>query len=127
MKKKLLCCALLAGMSMAQSAMAQSFDDRFYITAGAGVAFLDGDREAADEVYGTLGFGKFITPNISLDAELWHTNPDLNHSGVAGSGLSAEVVERNWELLGLTLTGRYHFIQEGRSWNPYIAAGLGAQ
>jgi OOP family OmpA-OmpF porin len=127
MKKKLLCCALLAGMSMAQSAAAQSYDDRFYITAGAGVVFLDNDRDAADEVYGTLGFGKFITPNISLDAELWHTNPDLNNPGVAGSGLSAQVVERNWELLGLTLTGRYHFIQEGRSWNPYIAAGLGAQ
>ena len=28
MKKKLLCCALLAGIGMAQSAMAQSYDDR---------------------------------------------------------------------------------------------------
>jgi OOP family OmpA-OmpF porin len=127
MKKKLLCCALLAGMSMAQSAMAQSYDDRFYITAGAGVGFFDNDREVADDVYGTLGFGKFITPNVSVDAELWHSNPDLNDSGVAGSGFNSIVVERNWELLGLTLTGRYHFIEEGRSWNPYIAAGIGGQ
>jgi OOP family OmpA-OmpF porin len=127
MKKKLLCCALLAGMSLAQSAMAQSFDDRFYITAGAGVGFFDEDRDAADDVYGTLGFGKFITPNISLDAELWHSNPDLNTPGVAGSGASTVVVERNWELMSLAITGRYHFISEGRSWNPYLALGIGAQ
>jgi OOP family OmpA-OmpF porin len=127
MKKKLLACALLAGMSMAPAAMAQSYDDRFYFTAGAGVGFFDEDRDVADEVYGQIGFGKFITPNISVDAELWHSNPDLNDPGVAGSGLNAVVVERNWELLGLTLTGRYHFIEEGRSWNPYIAAGIGGQ
>ncbi len=127
MKKKLLCCALLAGMSMAQSAMAQSYDDRFYITAGAGVGFFDKDRAVSDDVYGTLGFGKFVTPNISVDAELWHANPDLNNPGTAGSGFNAIVVERNWELMSLSLTGRYHFIEEGRSWNPYIALGIGAQ
>ncbi len=127
MKKKLLCCALLAGMSMAQSAMAQSYDDRFYITAGAGVGFFDKDRAVSDDVYGTLGFGKFISPNVSIDAELWHSNPDLNQSGVAGSFLSTTITERNWELMSLAITGRYHFIEEGRSWNPYLALGIGAQ
>ena len=127
MKKKLLCCALLAGMSMAQSVMAQDYDDRFYITAGAGVGFFDEKRDVTDEIYGTLGFGKFITPNISVDAEIWHSNPDLNTPGVAGSGLTAEVVERNWEMLAVSLVGRYHFISEGRSWNPYLALGLGGQ
>ena len=77
MKKKLLCCALLAGMSMAQSVMAQDYDDRFYVTAGAGVGFFDEDRDASDDLYGMIGFGRFITPNISVDAELWHSNPDL--------------------------------------------------
>ena len=121
MKKKLLCCALLAGMSMAQSAMAQSYDDRFYITAGAGVGFFDKDRNVNDDVYGTVGFGKFITPNVSLDAELWHANPDL-HPLIGSDGS-----ERNWELMSLMVTGRYHFIDEGRSWNPYVAFGIGAQ
>ena len=127
MKKKLLCCALLAGMSMAQSVMAQDYDDRFYVTAGVGVGFFDKDRAVSDDVYGTLGFGKMITPNISVDAELWHSNPDLNQSGVAGSGLSSIVTERNWELMSLSLVGRYHFIEAGRSWNPYLALGIGAQ
>ena len=116
MKKKLLCCALLAGMSMAQSVMAQDYDDRFYVTVGAGAAFFDGDRNASEDLYGMIGFGRFITPNISIDAELWHTNPELD--GYA--------VERNWELTTLSIVGRYHFIDEGRSWNPYLALGVGA-
>jgi len=117
MKKKLLCCALLAGMSMAQSVMAQDYDDRFYVTAGAGVNFYDRDRDVSDDVYGVIGFGKFISPNVSIDAELWHSDPDLSNSAVS----------RNWELMNLSVVGRYHFITEGRSWNPYIAAGIGAQ
>ena len=120
MKKKLLSCALLAGMSMAQSVMAQDYDDRFYVTAGAGVGFFDEDRDAADDIYGMIGFGRFISPNISVDAELWHSNPDL--SPLIGS----DGAERNWEITTLSLVGRYHFISEGRSWNPYLALGVGA-
>jgi OOP family OmpA-OmpF porin len=121
MKKKLLCIALLAGAGMCQSAAAQSYDDRWYITAGAGIGFFDGDRNVTDEVYGTVGLGKFVTPNISIDAELWHSNPDL--APIIGSSGD----QRNWELMSLMLIGRYHFIEEGRSWNPYISAGIGAQ
>jgi OOP family OmpA-OmpF porin len=121
MKKKLLGCALLMAVGMAQSAAAQDFDDRWYITAGAGVAAFDRDRNASDDAYGEIGFGKFISPHISLDAQLWHTNPELNK--YVGSGAQ----ERNWELTSLMIVGRYHFIREGRDWNPYISAGIGAQ
>ena len=122
MKKKLLCCALLAGMSMTQSVLAQDYDDRFYISAGAGLLFTDGHRNAADELYGTLGFGKFISPNVSLDVELWHSNPVLDRAQFGNGG-----PERNWELANLSVVGRYHFIRDGRDWNPYLAFGIGAQ
>jgi OOP family OmpA-OmpF porin len=132
MKKKLLCCALLAGIGMAQSAAAQSYDDRWYLGAGVGVGFFDEDRAAQDDVYGMIGVGKMITPNISIDAELWHSNPDLTRSAVLGSFPSTpatdiEVVERNWELMSLSIVGRYHFTSEARNWAPYIALGIGAQ
>ena len=117
MKKKLLCCALLAGFGMAQSVMAQDYDDRYYLTAGGGVGFFDSDRAVTDEVFGQVGFGRFFTPNLSLDLELWHSDPVL--TGTGGGD------ERNWELSSLSVVGRYHFIQEGRSWNPYVAAGIG--
>ena len=131
MKKKLLFCALLAGIGMAQSAAAQSYDDRWYIGAGVGVGFFDNDREVSDDIYGMIGLGKMISPNISIDAELWHSNPDLNDSAVVGSFPGTypdiEVVERNWELLSLSLVGRYHFMTDNEQWHPYIALGIGAQ
>ena len=117
MKRNLICCALLAGMAMANSAMAQDYDDRWYLTAGAGYGFFDGDRNFSDEFYRTLGFGKFVSPNVSLDLELWHSNPKLDYDFDE---------ERNWEQMSLSLVGRYHF-GEADSWRPYLAMGLGVQ
>jgi OOP family OmpA-OmpF porin len=127
MKKKLLCCALLAGIGMANSAMAQSYDDRWYLGAGVGVGFFDNDRNVADDVYGMVGLGKMVTSHISIDAELWHSNPDINAGYTIGTFPDIEVVERNWELMSLSLVGRYHFDMDSHSWHPYVALGLGAQ
>src|SRR3546814_20878759 len=33
----------------------------------------------------------------------------------------------NWSQYGVSLDLRRHFIAEGRSWNPYLLAGLGYQ
>ena len=89
MKKRLLSCALLGALGMAQSAMAQDFDDRWYVTGGAGVGFFDRDRHVSDELYGTLGFGKFVTRNISIDAELWHSDPDLSYGAIPASAIDS--------------------------------------
>jgi OOP family OmpA-OmpF porin len=117
MKRNLIGCALVAGMAMANSAMAQDYDDRWYLTAGAGYGVFDNDRNVKDEAYGTIGFGKFITSNLSLDLELWHSNPKLDYDFSE---------ERNWELMSLSLVGRYHFGDADR-WHPYLALGIGAQ
>jgi len=124
MKKKLLCCALLAGIGMAQSAAAQSYDDRWYIGAGVGVGIFDNNREASDTMYGVIGLGKMITPNISIDAELWHSNPDLTN--VPAIPNQNTHPERNWELMSLSIVGRYHWTSESRNWAPYVALGIGA-
>jgi OOP family OmpA-OmpF porin len=116
MKKKLLCCALLAGMSIAHSAAAQDYDDRWYISAGTGVFMGDNDRHVDDKPYVEVGLGKFVTKNISIDAALWYSNPEIDGTD-----------NRNWELTSLSIVGRYHFVHDGRRWNPYLAAGLGAQ
>jgi OOP family OmpA-OmpF porin len=118
MKRNLIASALVAGMFMANSAMAQDYDDRWYITAGAGYGFFDNDRNVENEFYGTVGIGKFVSPNISLDLELWHSNPKLDYDWTDE--------ERNWELMSASLVGRYHFGDADR-WRPYIALGIGAQ
>ena len=127
MKKKLICCALLAGLGLAQSAAAQTYDDRWYVGAGAGIGFFDEDRDVADTEYGMIGVGKFITPHISIDAELWHSNPDINVHPFPPSFSGLDVGDRNWELMSLSIVGRYYFTSESRTWDPYIVAGIGAQ
>lgn len=115
MKKNILCCALLAAAAMAQSATAQDFDDRWYLTGGVGMNFQDRDRDTKDIPFVTLGFGKFVTPNWSIDGELNYQNPRFNEQ------------ELLFSQYGATIDARYHFIKEGRNWWPYIRAGVGAQ
>ena len=113
MKKKLLSCALLGAMSLAQSAMAQDYDDRWYVSGTAGILGTDNDRGTGNAPTFGIGFGKFIRDNISLDVEL--------DRGIAKQG------GLDWDLTGAAIVGRYHFVKEGRNWWPYLAAGVGSQ
>lgn len=113
-KKKLLCCALLGALGVAQSAMAQDYDDRWYVTGSLGRLQTDDDRYMGDgsPLYG-LGFGRFFSPNVSIDIEADRTSFDQGNL--------------DWDLTGLAIVGRYHFVQDGQSWWPYLAAGIGNQ
>jgi OmpA-OmpF porin, OOP family len=55
-----------------------------------------------------------VAPNWSWEIDLNSTNPQNNNNDL------------NWSMYGLGLTGRYHFIQEARSWWPYLYFGVGA-
>ncbi|MBJ6979680.1 MULTISPECIES: OmpA family protein [unclassified Luteimonas] len=117
MNKKLLCAAmLLAGLGAAHSAAAQEFDDRWYVTGSVGFNIQDNDRGTNDAPFGTLGIGKFVSPNWSVDAELNYQNPNWDANQ-----------DLNWSQYGISFDARRHFIAEGRSWNPYLLMGLGYQ
>jgi OOP family OmpA-OmpF porin len=116
MKKKLLCCALLGAAAMAQSAVAQDFDDRWYISGGVGHNWQDSDRDTSNALFGTLGFGKMISPNWSLDFEVNYQNPSFDFND-----------DLWFSQYGASVDARYHFFQDGRKWWPYIRMGLGVQ
>jgi OOP family OmpA-OmpF porin len=116
MNKKILCAALLGGLSLANHAMAQEFDDRWYLTGSAGFNLQDDDRATRNAPFLGLGMGKFISPNWSLDGELNYQNPKHEDNR-----------DLLWSQYGISLDLRRHFVQEGRGWNPYIVAGLGLQ
>jgi OOP family OmpA-OmpF porin len=116
MNKKLLCAALLGGLSLAQAAQAQDFDDRWYLTGSAGFNVQDNGRGTNDAPFLGLGVGKFISDNWSLDAELNYQNPELDANQ-----------DLNWSQYGISFDARYHFISAGRNWNPYLLMGLGYQ
>ncbi|MDY0022357.1 OmpA family protein [Arenimonas caeni] len=115
MKKNLLCCALLGAMAMTQSAMAQDFDDRWYVSGGLGYNVQDSDRATSNVPFVTLGFGKFVSPKWSIDAELNYQNPQLD----GGDLLFSQY--------GASIDARYHLIKEGRNWAPFFRVGLGMQ
>lgn len=114
MKKKILCGALLGLMGAAQGVAAQdSFDDRWYVTAGFGHGMFDGSRVVEDDFTGHLSVGKFISPKWSWDAQLFYANPeDLN-------------AQLNWSMYSASLVGRYHMRDEGDTWWPYVSFGAG--
>ncbi|MCA0394766.1 MAG: OmpA family protein [Proteobacteria bacterium] len=121
MKMKLLGLALLGGLGIAHAAQAQEFDDRWYLTGSTGFNMQDNDRRTEDTPFATLGLGKFISRNWSLDGELNYQNPSFD-DGVAGANRNL-----NWSQYGISLDARRHFVSDGRSWNPYLLFGLGYQ
>jgi len=121
MNKKLLCAALLGGLGLAGHASAQEFDDRWYLTSSVGYNFQAEDRRTDDAPFVTLGMGKFISPNWSLDGELNYQNPSFD-SSVEGANN-----DLHWSQYGISLDFRYHFIDEARGWNPYLLFGVGYQ
>ena len=116
MKIRLLSTALLAGLAFASAANAQDFDDRWYLTGSTGFNIQDSDRATNDAGFVALGLGKFISPNWSIDGELNYQNPNFDAAQ-----------DLNWSQYGISLDARYHFLAEGRNWNPYLLMGLGYQ
>ena len=116
MNKKLLCAALLGGLSMVGTASAQEFDDRWYVTGTAGMNIQDNDRGTRNAPFGAIGVGKFINPYWSVDGELNYQNPQADRNQ-----------DLNWSQYGISFDVRRHFIAEGRAWNPYVVMGLGYQ
>src|SRR3546814_11667997 len=107
MNKKLLCAALLAGIGFVQVANAQEFDDRWYLTGSVGYNFQDSDRLTDDAPFGTIGVGKFLTPNWSIDGELNYQNPNF-----------ADNADLNYSQYDISYAAPSPFIPEGRTWNP---------
>lgn len=116
MKKNLLCCALLGALGLASTAMAQDYDDRWYISGAVGFNWQDNDRLTNDTPFGEIGFGRFLSPNWSLDFNINYQNPEFDDNQ-----------DLRWSQYGASIDARYHFIQAGRNWWPYIRMGLGLQ
>ncbi|WP_462116756.1 outer membrane beta-barrel protein, partial [Lysobacter xanthus] len=116
MKIRMLSTALLAGLAFAQAAQAQNFDDRWYLSGDVGINVQDNDRGTNNAPFGAIGLGKMISPNWSLEGQLNYQNPRFTKNQ-----------DLWWSQYGASIDLRRHFMAEGRSWNPYVLAGLGYQ
>jgi OOP family OmpA-OmpF porin len=114
MNKKLLCGAVLSALVFSSVAAAQEYDDRWYASAGATLWDVDSDRDIGKTEMGyQFGFGRFFSRNVSLDAEFNYMNAEKE-----GNDL-------HFTNYGVSLDGRYHFVADGRTWNPYLLGGAG--
>lgn len=114
MNKKLLCGAVLSALAFSSVVAAQEYDDRWYASTGATLWDVDNDRDIGDKELGyQFGFGRFFSRNFSLDTEFNYMNAEKQ-----GNDL-------HFTNYGVSLDGRYHFITDGRSWNPYLILGAG--
>lgn len=114
-KRTLLTVALLGLLPLAAQAQTPgSFDDRWYLTGGAGANQSDSSRDAENAAFGYLGVGKFVNPNWSVDAELNYQNPKANRDE-----------DLNFSQYGISVDARRHFRADGRRFNPYVVMGVG--
>ncbi len=116
MNKKILCGALLGALGFAHTAVAQDFDDRWYVSGSAGIESFDDERGIDNDfLTGGIGLGKFFAERWSFDAQLESTNPHKDGT------------QLNWSQYSASLVGRYHFKMEDSNWWPYVALGAGVQ
>lgn len=117
-RRTLISSATLAALALPITGLAQdragAFDDRWYVTGGAGVNIQDSARDTENTPTYTLGVGKFITPDWSVDLELNAQNPKLNPDE-----------DMHWSQYGVSLDARRHWRTPGRTWNPYVLMGVG--
>jgi OmpA-OmpF porin, OOP family len=115
MKMKILAFAVLSGVCASQAVIAQEYDNRAYLVGTVGWLGADTGRGTADSEMFGFGIGKRFSPNFSVELSADRATPSIDYPRV----------DQDWYLHTVNATARYYFNDEGDTWSPYIAAGLG--
>ncbi|RYD15323.1 MAG: OmpA family protein [Lysobacteraceae bacterium] len=107
----LIALALVGGTAVAN---AQSW----YIAPRIGANISDSSRETDVSAWGGFGVGVWVNPNLAVDFEYSINNAEFD----GGSWRDGH----EWESVGLGVSARWFFGDEGSQWRPYIMGGLGA-
>ncbi|RAP59236.1 OmpA family protein [Oleiagrimonas sp. MCCC 1A03011] len=116
------------------SMSSEKFDGRWYIAPTIGGYYNDTNRNTnSRQLYYGLGFGKFVNPNVSIDAFADYTSRDIDYSSGKWKnltmGLAARFYGGNWDswrpyaLLGAM--GSHHTSMLDSGWAPAAEVGLG--
>jgi len=102
----LIALALVGGTTVAQ---AQDFGN-WYIAPRIGANFSDSSRETDTSVWGGFGVGVWVNPHLAVDFEYTINNAKFDDSSWRGG--------HEWESVGLGVSGRWFFGDEGAQWRP---------
>jgi OOP family OmpA-OmpF porin len=105
------------GAAATTGSLANPNYSNWYIVPRIGVVVGDSDRQVqVDPVYG-LGVGFWVNPSFTMDLEATTDNADYKDSSTRAG--------KQWETIGLDVSGRWYFRAPTQQWRPYIMAGAG--
>jgi len=106
--------------SSSASMATSSYDGRWYIAPTVGGYYNDTKRHTnSRQIYYGLGFGRFISPNVSIDAFIDRTNRQMDNGPANGGGLSSN----NWSSTNIGAAARF-YAGDWNAWRPYALVGL---
>jgi OOP family OmpA-OmpF porin len=116
------------------SMVTSSYDGRWYIAPTVGGYYNDTDRNTnSRQLYYGLGFGKFVSPNTSIDIFADTTKRDIDYSSRNWTNITAGIAARfyagSWDAwrpyLLLGAMGSHHTSMLDSGWAPAAEAGIG--
>jgi OOP family OmpA-OmpF porin len=117
---KLVLALAAAGLALGSTSVVADADQPWHVTGQVGGMKLDSSRNTRDDdVWWSLGFGRFFGNNFSLDVEYDEFNGTYRDYNANISGATFD----QWGLKNIGVMGRYHF-GDG-TLRPYLAAGVG--
>jgi OOP family OmpA-OmpF porin len=118
--RKLLLALTAAGLALGTTQLAADAEQPWHLTAQFGKVSLDSDRNTRnDDVWISLGFGRFFGNNFSLDLEYDEYSGTFRDYATVAPGATYD----QWKLSNWGLMGRYHF--GSSAVRPYVALGAG--
>ena len=109
--------AMSADTSVSDSALS-TFDGRWYIAPTVGGYYNDTDRNTnSRQIYYGLGFGKFLNPNVSMEAFVDRTKRKVDAPRTGAD------FNNNWASNNVGVSARF-FAGDWNSWRPYAMVGL---
>ncbi len=109
-------CVLVALAIGAGAVSAQDYDNRWYIAPALGMSVHDDDRMVDSDlsVLGSIGIGRFVSENSSLDFTLDYTSRSFDNN---------EAMYGDFDNYALSVAARHYLANW--AWRPYVKAGLG--
>ncbi|HUH32194.1 MAG TPA: OmpA family protein [Rhodanobacter sp.] len=95
-----------------------TFDGRWYIAPTVGGYYNDTDRNTnSRQIYYGLGFGKFLAPNVSVEAFVDRTKRKVDAPATGAD------FDNHWASNNVGVSARY-FLGDWNSWRPYGMVGV---
>jgi len=131
MKRVLLgaCCAAVLGVSTGAAAQEWvGYDNRWHVGVAGGVARLNSSRlsDSFSPYYGVY-FGRFFSPNLSLELQVDSYSTEFEGTDLARVGLNPGFGGSDFDIYGYGIGARWHFGDEGAQHRPFALLGIGIQ